>query len=125
MKLGAEEQREGEGLRVNDRPAHGAPASRETSAPDDCAAPWAAPPNGTLGRTHPMLIEGPVRGGVDQFEAAARRLWSMWGEYRGHRICDECQRPRYCHAARRRGRWLCLDCFDLSPEAERLMGRRA
>jgi hypothetical protein len=50
---------------------------------------------------------------------AARSLWSGWGEFRRHTVCDECGGHRYCHAARRRGRWLCLDCFDVSADADR------
>jgi hypothetical protein len=59
-----------------------------------------------------------VRLGVStNTERAARWLWSVWGEYQGHTGCYECGRSRYCHAQRPRGRWLCLECFDLSPEA--------
>ena len=54
-----------------------------------------------------------------QMEAHARARWNGWGEFRRHTRCDECGGDRYCHAARRRGRWLCLDCFDLSAEADR------
>ena len=56
-------------------------------------------------------------------EQTARRLWQAWGEFRRYTLCDECGEARYCHAARRRGRFLCLDCFDLSREADRFAGR--
>jgi len=57
-------------------------------------------------------------------EARAKWLFHAWGEFRRHTTCEECGELRYCHAARRRGRWLCLTCFDLSPEAERFIDRR-
>jgi hypothetical protein len=56
-------------------------------------------------------------------EAVARWLWIAWGEYAKFTDCDECGSTGYCHAAKLRGRWLCLDCFDLSPEADRMLTR--
>jgi hypothetical protein len=58
-------------------------------------------------------------------EAQARTIWRGWAEYRGYTRCDECGQPRYCGRARRRGRRLCLACFEFTPEGRRQAKRRA
>lgn len=52
-------------------------------------------------------------------ERAALAAWWEWAVFAKHTFCHVCRRNRYCGAARRRGPWLCVDCFDVSPEAER------
>jgi formylmethanofuran dehydrogenase subunit E len=45
-------------------------------------------------------------------EEAVRQAWVAWGYvYSGYYLCDGCGEMRYCRA-RRKSRWLCLDCFD-------------
>ena len=44
-------------------------------------------------------------------ERAARTAWQAWGDYAQHTSCDGCGGWLYCRA-RRRGKWLCLECFD-------------
>jgi hypothetical protein len=44
-------------------------------------------------------------------ERLVRNRWIGWGDYAGWRTCAGCGRFRYCRS-RRRGRALCLECFD-------------
>ena len=60
------------------------------------------------------------RGGM---EAAAFALWRSWATRRGYRPCSGCDENRYCGRAERGRIWLCLDCFDVSPQAEKAMER--
>jgi len=46
---------------------------------------------------------------------AALRAWKGWAAYMKHTTCARCREEHYCGAARRRGPWLCLDCFDQHP----------
>lgn len=49
---------------------------------------------------------------MNTLEFAARQAWRDWGVYAKWTQCSECAELRYCHAARRRRRWLCFECFD-------------
>lgn len=44
-------------------------------------------------------------------ERAARSAWIGWGDYAQFTVCSGCQQFLHCRS-RRRGRWLCLECFD-------------
>ena len=52
---------------------------------------------------------------VDQLSSLERTVlfaWMAWGSaYRGYYLCAGCGEMRYCRA-RRKSRFLCLDCFD-------------
>jgi hypothetical protein len=63
--------------------------------------------------------------GYDRWEAAARWLWRLWGEWGRHTVCHGCGAVRYCMAQRRRGPWLCVDCFDISDTADWLAEQEA
>jgi hypothetical protein len=53
-------------------------------------------------------------------ETAARLTWHAWGDYAKHTFCGGCGQFLYCRQHRRRGRWLCLDCWDISHESDLL-----
>jgi hypothetical protein len=53
-----------------------------------------------------------TRSRLSALEAAARKAWWEWGNYAKWTICDSCCEPAHCVAARRRGPFLCLGCFD-------------
>jgi hypothetical protein len=58
------------------------------------------------------------------FELETRRLWHEWGNaWSRYTLCHGCGLVRYCGAARRGGPFLCLGCFDISPEAMRMLRR--
>lgn len=44
-------------------------------------------------------------------EQAAKLAWERWGSWAKHTVCTGCGRDRYCRA-KRKDKWLCLDCFD-------------
>jgi hypothetical protein len=51
-------------------------------------------------------------------ERAARALWRDWGgAWAKFTACHRCGELAYCGAARRRGPYLCLECFDVSEQA--------
>jgi hypothetical protein len=50
---------------------------------------------------------------VNTLERAARARFEGWAVYRKFTRCDSCAWQRYCGAARKRGPFLCVDCFDL------------
>lgn len=57
-------------------------------------------------------------------EAEAHRLWRDWGGgWSRYTICAGCRELVYCGAARRAGPFLCVGCFDVSPEATRMLKR--
>ena len=61
---------------------------------------------------------------VDAIERAALRVrmfWTAWGEFAKRTICGACGEMRYCRQRTRRGRWLCLGCFEFSDEGRRWM----
>jgi hypothetical protein len=60
---------------------------------------------------------------VSALELQARQLWRGWADWRGYGRCDACERMRYCGRARRRGRRLCLECFEHAPEGRKQMRR--
>jgi len=60
---------------------------------------------------------------VSVIELQARIAWIEWGEYAMYTRCEECGDSVYCRRRTRRGRWLCLVCFDISNEAERWLRR--
>lgn len=60
---------------------------------------------------------------MNRFEERARALWLGWGDFRKFTVCDRCSEAVFCCAARRRGPWLCISCFDIGPEADFLARR--
>lgn len=46
-------------------------------------------------------------------EQAARQAWEHWGSWAKHTVCTGCGHDRYCRS-QRKGKWLCLGCFDQS-----------
>jgi len=57
-------------------------------------------------------------------ETATRAVWREWGRYARFGFCAECGGHLYVRAARGRGPYLCIDCFDLTPVAAKLAARR-
>ena len=56
---------------------------------------------------------------LSRLERDARRAWVEWGAaFAKWTGCDRCGELSHCRAARRRGPFLCLTCFDLGPESE-------
>lgn len=48
---------------------------------------------------------------MSELEQAAKLAWEHWGSWAQWTICTGCDQVRYCRA-KRRGKWLCLSCFD-------------
>ena len=49
---------------------------------------------------------------MTNLEVAARQAWRTWAVYQMHTFCHGCGGQLYCGARRRRGPWLCVDCYD-------------
>jgi len=61
-----------------------------------------------------------------EIERGAMRLWREWGgAWSRYTVCHSCGSATYCGAARRRGPYLCVDCFDQSEHADRLIAKRS
>jgi len=59
-----------------------------------------------------------------KLERRARSLWNEWANWQMTTTCACCEGTRYCGRRSRRGRWLCLPCFDNSAEADRYVRSR-
>ena len=60
---------------------------------------------------------------VAGIEATTVALWRSWAAWQKRTTCGCCRAMRYCGQNTRRGRWLCVACFDLSVEADRFRRR--
>jgi hypothetical protein len=60
---------------------------------------------------------------MNALEAQARLAWRAWAEWRWHGFCDGCGQPRYVGRGRRKGRRLCVDCWEHAPEGRWQMRR--
>jgi hypothetical protein len=50
----------------------------------------------------------------------AKMLWKTWGVYDSkYTLCHECGEMKVCKQSSARSRWLCFECWDLSPESRR------
>jgi hypothetical protein len=59
-----------------------------------------------------------------RIEVEARRLWLDWGrDWSRYTACHACGQVLFCGAARRAGPFLCVDCFDTSRQAVRMLKR--
>lgn len=57
-------------------------------------------------------------------ERQAREAWAVWGPYAKATVCAACGSMENCHAARVRGPFVCVACFDQEEHVRLLFGRK-